>query len=217
VLATLGIEQTGRLEWDDFCLFPAEADEPVTRRLHVAFVAPSRAHVDGFWQVGTRAGYRDDGAPGERSQYRAGYYGAFLLDPDGNSAEAVHHDVLRAPGNIDHLWMMVADLAAARRFYETIAPFARVRLRLDTPERVQFVGAGGTFSLVPGEPTKNVHIAFPARDTSTVDAFHGAATTAGYRDNGPPGERPEYHAGYYAAFVLDPDGNNVEVVCHNRA
>jgi predicted lactoylglutathione lyase len=58
--------------------------------------------------------------------------------------------------------------------------------------------------------------AFTASDNATVDAFHRAATGAGYRDNGAPGERAVYHAGYYGAFALDPDGNNVEVVSHNR-
>ncbi len=59
-------------------------------------------------------------------------------------------------------------------------------------------------------------MAFPASDDAAVDAFHRAALAAGYRDNGSPGERPVYHEGYYGAFVLDPDGNNVEVVNHNR-
>jgi catechol 2,3-dioxygenase-like lactoylglutathione lyase family enzyme len=59
-------------------------------------------------------------------------------------------------------------------------------------------------------------MAFPSATDAAVDAFHAAALAAGYRDNGPPGERPVYHAGYYGAFVLDPDGNNVEVVNHNR-
>ena len=61
-----------------------------------------------------------------------------------------------------------------------------------------------------------MHLAFPARENATVDAFHRAATEAGYPDHGPPGERPRYHPGYYAAYVLDPDGNNIEVVNHNR-
>ncbi len=61
-----------------------------------------------------------------------------------------------------------------------------------------------------------MHIAFPAPDDATVGEFHRIATAAGYRDNGAPGERPIYHPGYYGAFVLDPDGNNVEVVNHNR-
>jgi catechol 2,3-dioxygenase-like lactoylglutathione lyase family enzyme len=61
-----------------------------------------------------------------------------------------------------------------------------------------------------------VHIAFGAADNATVDAFLRELVTAGYEDIGAPGERPQYHAGYYGAFVLDPDGHNVEVVCHNR-
>jgi catechol 2,3-dioxygenase-like lactoylglutathione lyase family enzyme len=61
-----------------------------------------------------------------------------------------------------------------------------------------------------------VHLAFPAADNAAVDAFHRAALDAGYRDHGAPGERAVYHLGYYGAYVLDPDGNNVEVVCHNR-
>jgi catechol 2,3-dioxygenase-like lactoylglutathione lyase family enzyme len=69
---------------------------------------------------------------------------------------------------------------------------------------------------VLGPPTEAVHVAFPARDNETVDAFHRAATEAGFRDNGAPGERAIYHPGYYGAYVLDPDGNNIEVVNHNR-
>jgi catechol 2,3-dioxygenase-like lactoylglutathione lyase family enzyme len=61
-----------------------------------------------------------------------------------------------------------------------------------------------------------VHLAFPADDDATVRAFHAAALAAGYTDHGAPGERPQYHPGYYGAFVLDPDGHNVEVVNHNR-
>ena len=66
-------------------------------------------------------------------------------------------------------------------------------------------------------PTENVHLAFPAATNEAVDEFHRALTGAGYRDNGPPGEREIYHPGYYGAFVLDPDGNNVELVNHNRS
>ena len=70
--------------------------------------------------------------------------------------------------------------------------------------------------MVAGPVTKNAHVAFPVADNPTVDSFHRAAIDAGYRDNGAPGERQVYHAGYYSAFVLDPDGNNVELVNHNR-
>jgi catechol 2,3-dioxygenase-like lactoylglutathione lyase family enzyme len=220
VLGTLGAATTHcdehYVEWDDFSLSQASEDKPVTRRLHIGFFAPSRAHVDEFWRVGIEAGYRDDGAPGPRPQYSSDYYGAFLLDPDGNSAEAVHHGSTRTAAAIDHLWIRVADVAAAKRFYETVAPHAGLRLRHDSVERAQFAGANGSFSLVSGTPTEHVHIAFPAAENASVDAFHRAATEAGYRDNGAPGERPVYHAGYYSAFVLDPDGNNVEVVNHNR-
>ena len=220
VLPTLGIEKTYGdeyfSEWDDFSLTEADADTPVTRHLHLGFVAPSRAAVDEFWRTGTGAGYRDDGAPGPRPQYGGDYYGGFLLDPDGNSAEAVHHGSLRRGGGIDHVWIRVADVAASKRFYETVAPHAGFRLQTDTAERAQFAGESGSFSVVAGTPTERLHMAFAAIENGTVDAFHRAATEAGYRDNGAPGERPEYHAGYYAAFVLDPDGNNVEVVNHNR-
>jgi catechol 2,3-dioxygenase-like lactoylglutathione lyase family enzyme len=223
VLLTLGIEQSHMGEhygeWDDFSVSQAGAEKPVTRRLHVAFVAPSRAHVDEFWRAGTEAGYADDGEPGPRPQYSEDYYGAFLLDPDGSSVEAVYHGNMRTDGWIDHLWIRVADLPAARRFYETVAPFAGFRLKgeAEAPNRAHFAGESGSFSVVDdGPPTENVHLAFPAGDDETVNAFHRAATEAGYRDQGAPGERPVYHAGYYGAYVLDPDGNNVEVVNHNR-
>ena len=219
VLKTLELEQTYSgehfAEWGDFSLAQATGEKPVTRRLHVGFVAPRNSNVDEFWRVGTEAGYRDDGEPGPRPQYSPDYYGSFLLDPDGNSAEAVHHEE-RRPGQIDHLWIRVADLEASRRFYETVAPQTGFALASEGPDRRTFAGADASFSVVSGQPTEHLHMAFTASDNATVDAFHRAATEAGYRDNGPPGERPIYHPGYYGAFVLDPDGNNIEVVSHNR-
>jgi catechol 2,3-dioxygenase-like lactoylglutathione lyase family enzyme len=203
-------------EWGDFSLVQATADSPVTKRLHIAFFAPSHDVVEEFWQAGTDAGYRDDGRPGLRPEYIDDYYGAFLLDPDGNSVEAVTHGRMKPSGAIDHIWVRVADLSAAKSFYETIAPHGGLHLGTETPERVQFRGENGSFSLVRGEPTEHLHWAFAADCNETVEAFHRAAIAAGYRDNGEPGERPVYHEGYYGAFVLDPDGNNVEVVNHNR-
>jgi hypothetical protein len=144
--------------------------------------------VDEFWRVGTEAGYRDDGAPGPRPQYGEDYYGSFLLDPDGNSAEAVHHEDVGT--GIDHLWIRVADVAAARRFYEIVAPHAGFRLNRNLPDRAQFTTRTGSFSVVTGPPTEHVHMAFPAGDNATVDAFHRAATEAGYRHNGPPASGP---------------------------
>ena len=217
VLGRLGIERTcdgdDLAEWDEFSVAPA--DRGVTRRLHIGFAAPSRAEVDAFWQAGTEAGHRDDGPPGPRPQYVEDYYGSFLLDPDGNSAEAVRHGEMRG-GMIDHLWLRVADVDASARFYETIAPHAGFHdVVRHGPDHLQCVGARASFSLVAGEPTEHAHMAFPG-DDDAVRAFHRAATAAGYRDNGGPGERPEYHPGHYGAYVLDPDGNTIEVVNHNR-
>jgi catechol 2,3-dioxygenase-like lactoylglutathione lyase family enzyme len=224
VLDAIGIVPTHEgdefTEWNDFALGQS-ADRPVTRRLHIGFAAPSRAAVDAFHAARLAAGYRDDGAPGPRPEYGPDYYGGFLLDPDGNSAEAVHHDDLPESGaNIDHLWIRVADLEASVRFYDTIASPAGLKRggAGDEPRRQQFLDDERvSFSLVAGgEPTEHLHFAFPTADDAAVHAFHATAIEAGYRDNGAPGERPEYHAGYYAAFVLDPDGNNVEVVNHHR-
>ena len=221
VLTPLGVDETYRTpafsEWGDFMLTARDDTHPPTQRLHVAFVAPSRDQVHDFWEEGTKAGYADDGRPGPRPEYREDYYGAFLLDPDGNSVEAVHHAAMRRDGIVQHLWIRVADVAAAKRFYETIAPHASFRLRDEAPDRVQFAGRGGSFTLVEGAPTENLHMAFPTEDDADVQGFHQAATDAGYPDNGPPGERSRYHPGYYAAYVVDPDGNNIEVVNHHRA
>jgi catechol 2,3-dioxygenase-like lactoylglutathione lyase family enzyme len=220
VLRPLGLEKehSGELyaEWGDFSLAQADEEKPVTRNLHIGFAAPTRGHVDEFWRVGTEAGYRDDGPPGPRPQYGDDYYGAFLLDPDGNSAEAVHHGSVRERATIDHLWIRVADVAASKRFYEAVAPHAGFRLKHDTADRAQFVGESGSFSVVAGGPTEELHMAFPADENAAVVEFHRALTEAGYRDDGAPGERAIYHPGYYGAFVLDPDGNNVELVNHNR-
>jgi catechol 2,3-dioxygenase-like lactoylglutathione lyase family enzyme len=220
LLSPLGIEKShsddGLAEWDDFSIAPVEQGRPTTLGLHVGFVAPSRAEVDEFWRVGTAAGFRDDGAPGPRPQYREDYYGAFLLDPDGNSVEAVHHGAMRRAGGIDHLWIRVADVAASRRFYEAVAPHTGFSLTADRPDYARFAGSASTFSLLPGAPTRHVHMAFGTTDDAVVEAFHRSAVESGYRDNGGPGERPVYHRGYYGAYVLDPDGNNVEIVNHRR-
>ena len=221
-LGELGFEITnaadGFEEWWDFSMSQARPDRPVTRGLHVAFVAQSRNAVDRWWQALTGAGYRDDGPPGLRPQYTPDYYGAFVLDPDGNSVEAVYAGERKIGENrIDHMWIRVRDLRASKRFYESVAPFGAFRLGTFVEGRAHFMARNRSFALVADTPTtEHLHLAFPAADNRTVDAFHRALVEAGYRDNGPPGERPEYHPGYYGAFVLDPDGHNVEVVCHNR-
>ena len=119
-------------------------------------------------------------------------------------------------GSIDHVTVRVSDFAASRAFYETVlAP-----LGLADP----YLGSGfiewGDFSIAEaglgGAVTRDLHIAFVAASREQVDAFHRSAMAAGYRNNGSPGERPEYHVGYYAAYIVDPDGNNVEAVFHDR-
>jgi catechol 2,3-dioxygenase-like lactoylglutathione lyase family enzyme len=205
-------------EWRDFGLAEARDDRPPTRKLHVGFVSRSREEVDAFWQSGTDAGYASDGEPGIRPEYHADYYGGFLLDPDGSSVEAVYHGRTReGDAIVDHLWIRVTDLAEARGFYGTLAPLLGLRIEGTRAERFHVAGADRSFALVQASsPTENVHLAFPARDDAAVDLFHQTMVAAGYGDNGAPGIRPAYGPGYYGTFVLDPAGNNVEVVHHHR-
>ncbi len=119
------------------------------------------------------------------------------------------------PAFIDHVTLTVRDYEASKRFYAAaLAPWGSRQVELT--DATAF-GPQGCEDLViaPGEPTAGpVHLAFAAPDRETVHAFYEAALAAGGRDYGPPGLRPQYHAGYYAAYVFDPDGNNVEAVHH---
>jgi catechol 2,3-dioxygenase-like lactoylglutathione lyase family enzyme len=209
------VEGGGFVEWTDFAIGEETPDRPVTRGLHLGFRADSTREVDDWWHAMIELGHRSDGEPGTRPQYGLEYYGAFILDPSGNSVEAVNNDPRRQAGVIDHLWFRTRDLEAASRFYETVcATVAHTVERYDG--RTQVRGSGATFSVVEGPPTENLHLAFEAPDRETVEAFHEAGAAAGYASNGAPGERPEYHIGYYGAFLLDPDGNNIEAVFHDR-
>lgn len=124
---------------------------------------------------------------------------------------------------IDHLGFSVSDYGRAKAFYaKALAPLGYGLIMEVTAEQTGHAAAAG-FG-VDGKPdlwfgaegamNKPVHIAIAAKDRATVDAFYKAAIAAGGRDNGPPGIRPHYHANYYGAFVLDPDGHNIEAVCH---
>jgi catechol 2,3-dioxygenase-like lactoylglutathione lyase family enzyme len=123
---------------------------------------------------------------------------------------------------IDHLGICVADFDASKAFYDKVmAPLGASLLMMVPPEHTGGVKVGGygrerpTFWLHEGAETgPGRHIAFSARSRAEVDAFHKAAIAAGGRDNGAPGLRPHYHPDYYGAFVFDPDGNNIEAVCH---
>ena len=114
---------------------------------------------------------------------------------------------------VDHVHIRVRDLEASKRFYRA----ALRALGLDlTWEGDGAFAADELFVSDDGEPTARLHLAFQAADHEAVDRFHEAALAAGGRDNGGPGER-HYHPGYYSAYALDPDGNNVEAVFHGPA
>lgn len=117
---------------------------------------------------------------------------------------------------IDHVILRVKDFAASRRFYEAALAAVGYTVVMEFPQAVAFGDAGRPeFWIGSGEPTTAaVHLAFRCEDRKTVDAFYERALEAGGRDNGPPGVREQYHPAYYGAFVLDPDGNNIEAVCH---
>jgi catechol 2,3-dioxygenase-like lactoylglutathione lyase family enzyme len=120
---------------------------------------------------------------------------------------------------VDHIGLVVKDLAASKRFYTAAFDALGIPLGGETPDDFWFdelFVSSQRSKEAQGKLTGRIHLAFQARDRATVDRFHRAALAAGGRDNGAPGERP-YHPGYYAAFVLDPDDNNIEAVYHGAA
>jgi catechol 2,3-dioxygenase-like lactoylglutathione lyase family enzyme len=220
VLDELGLPQTRSTPtlsiWGNFVLAQVQPDRPIARRTHAAFVAPTPEHVDRFAAAGIKAGLSDDGAPGPRPAYAEDYYATFLKDGAGNSFEAVYRAGDRPAGTLDHITIRVGDVARSTAFYVAIGPAAGLDIRREGEDHALFsVASGGAFSVVAGTPSENVHIAFSGEEDD-VRRFHAAALAAGYASNGEPGERPQYHEGYYSAFVLDPDGNNIEVVNHGQ-
>ncbi|MBZ9994350.1 VOC family protein [Mesorhizobium sp. BH1-1-4] len=120
---------------------------------------------------------------------------------------------------IDHLQLVVRDLPASRRFYEALFQVLGIPIGGTGEDYFWadelFISSADSRAAL-GKLTGRHHLAFQARDHAMVDAFHKAGLAAGGKDNGAPGERP-YHPGYYAAFLLDPDGNNIEAVHHGPA
>jgi catechol 2,3-dioxygenase-like lactoylglutathione lyase family enzyme len=118
---------------------------------------------------------------------------------------------------LDHVTIGTSDLARAREFYDrALKPLGIDRLYAEGQIAFGYGAAKKAFFWISARDAvmTGVHVAFAAPDRTTVDAFHAAALAAGGRDNGAPGLRPHYHRHYYGAFVLDPDGHNIEAVCH---
>jgi catechol 2,3-dioxygenase-like lactoylglutathione lyase family enzyme len=127
-------------------------------------------------------------------------------------------------GMLDHTGIAVSDLNKSRAFYlKALGPLSISLIMEVTAEQTGdgahagFGKDGKPFFWIGsgGRPSGPAHFAFTAKSRDEVVAFHRAALAAGGKDNGPPGLRPHYHANYYGAFVVDPDGNNIEAVCHN--
>ncbi|WP_374343318.1 VOC family protein [Phenylobacterium sp.] len=123
---------------------------------------------------------------------------------------------------LDHIGLTVADYGRSRAFFDAaLKPLGvSVMMEVTAEQTGGHAHCGYGAEMKPffwfgtgGPPTAGVHVAFTAKDRATVDAFYAAAMAAGGRDNGPPGIRAHYHPTYYGAFVLDPDGHNVEAVC----
>jgi catechol 2,3-dioxygenase-like lactoylglutathione lyase family enzyme len=126
---------------------------------------------------------------------------------------------------IDHVGFSVSDYARAKAFYEqALAPLGYALIMESTAQETGQPAAGFGSDGKPdfwigheGKLEKPLHVAIVAKGRRAVDAFYQAALAAGGKDNGPPGLRPHYQPNYYAAFVLDPDGHNIEAVCHSPA
>jgi catechol 2,3-dioxygenase-like lactoylglutathione lyase family enzyme len=175
--------------WEDIIITAADREHDVTARARLAFAAPSEEAAGDFRRAALEEGLTE--------------VGGALLDEAGNAFAAVVRRGHRG-GHVAAVTMRVADLAATTRFYEAVAQATGHDLR------------DGSLTFVQDDdPTAGLHLAFAAEDDA-VRRFFAAGTAAGGRANGGPGERAVYHPGYFAAYVLDPGGNNIEAVNHHR-
>ena len=124
--------------WGNFALTQTDDEHPITRRVHIAFIAPTRAHVGRFRRAGLRTGLADDGPPGPRPDYGDDYYAASLKDRADNSFEAVHRDGHRPSGNIDHAAIRVTDVEASTAFYSTIGAAAGLAIQRQAADAATF-------------------------------------------------------------------------------
>ena len=119
---------------------------------------------------------------------------------------------------IDHIGLPVRDYKKSKQFYEKVLQPLGISLVKEVFEKYSGFGKDGKpeFWIEEGVPLNRLHVAFLAKDRKTVDLFYQNALKIGGKDNGAPGPRPQYHENYYGAFILDPDGYNIEAVCHGK-
>ncbi|WP_224369023.1 VOC family protein [Hyalangium versicolor] len=119
---------------------------------------------------------------------------------------------------LDHIMLRVKDYAESKRFYDEVLGTLGYRMVMEFEEGGGYGDTKPYFWIgAAGDPHPRLHMAFAAKDHAAVDAFHAKALALGAKDDGAPGLRPHYHASYYGAFVIDPNGHNIEAVCHTPA
>jgi catechol 2,3-dioxygenase-like lactoylglutathione lyase family enzyme len=118
---------------------------------------------------------------------------------------------------LDHITLIVSDYARAKKFYEAALKPLGYKVIMEFGPSAGLGDDRPDFWIAQGKPGSISHVAITAKDRKTVDAFYAAAIAAGGKDNGKPGLRAQYHPNYYGAFVFDPDGHNIEAVCHTPA
>lgn len=119
---------------------------------------------------------------------------------------------------LDHIMLRVKDYAESKRFYDAVLGTLGYRMLMEFSEGGGYGDTKPYFWIgAAPDPQPRTHIAFIAKDHAAVDAFHAKALALGAKDDGAPGLRPQYHASYYGAFVIDPNGHNIEAVCHTPA
>lgn len=196
---------------------------------HIAWLASGKAAVEAFHAAALAHGGQDEGAPGYRAHYGAGYFAAYVRDPDGNKLQAVFYErALNAgPGGtiLSHVTLPFDDLRAGLAFYEPV--FATLGIgRLESGEApgedhafsrdgvdlpVAFVQR--PFDGKPAAHGNGQHVSFFAETSAQVDHFYETALSLGARDDGPPGIRLAYNQPYYAAYIRDPAGTKIQAVC----
>ena len=206
----------GFAEWDDFS---SRADGARDAAPAHRLLRPQHELVDAFHRAGVEAGFTDDGAPGPRPQYAPSTTAPSCSTPTATASRPCTLDERARAGQIDHLWLRAADVATRH----ALLRHDRARRRASRSARTARPRAAGrptaarSRSSPASEPTEHVHIAFAARrrrarSTPSTRPRSPPATATTAR----PASAPIYHPGYYGAFVLDPDGHNVEAVNHNR-